>query len=364
MQDNIIEISQLTKQYGDQMVLESLNLSIKNGEFITLLGPSGCGKTTLLRLLSGFETPDSGEILLNHQNITQQPPEKRNIHIVFQQYALFPHMNVFDNIAFGLSCKKLPTQIIKQRVLDIMRKVGLEGFAARKPAALSGGQQQRVAIARAVVNEPALLLLDEPFSALDYHLRKAMQIELKNLQRTLGITFVFVTHDQEEALSMSDRVVVMNHGKIEQMGKPRDIYEEPNNLFVAKFIGETNTFDTTVIKTIADKIEVEIAGEIVHFNNDAGYTQGDRLNIIIRPEDIRVWGYKEVEDKGDLLHGKVKNVIYKGSTVDLVVQLENGRTINATEFFDDDDEYLLYEIDEPVLVKWHAGWEVILPYEH
>ncbi len=360
----IIELKALSKAYGEQQALKSLDLEIQNGEFLTLLGPSGCGKTTLLRILSGFERPESGQILLNGKDITKLPPEQRHLNLVFQNYALFPHMNVFENIAFGLQCQKLPKQEIKERVETMMQRVQITEFSERKPHQLSGGQQQRVAIARAAVNEPLVLLLDEPFSALDYHLRKNMRIELKSLQRRLKITFIFVTHDQEEALSMSDRVVVMNHGKIEQIGKPRDVYEEPSNLFVAKFIGEVNIFNTSVLNVLEDKIEVEIAGDRLRFKNPQQFSKGDRINILFRPEDIEVFGANEIEDTGHLLHGHVSEVIYKGSTVDLVIQLENSEKIFATQFFDEANENLDYEIGEHVLIVWKPGWEVILPDEH
>lgn len=359
----IIELKALNKAYGEQQALRSLNLDIQNGEFLTLLGPSGCGKTTLLRLLSGFETPDSGQILLNGKDITHLAPEQRHLNLVFQNYALFPHMSVYENIAFGLQCQKRPKTEIKERVETMMQRVQIAEFAERKPHQLSGGQQQRVAIARAAVNEPLVLLLDEPFSALDYHLRKNMRIELKSLQRRLKITFIFVTHDQEEALSMSDRVVVMNRGRIEQIGNPRDLYEEPTNLFVAKFIGEANIFNTTVLDVAENKIEVDIAGDKLHFKNLKSFHKGDRINILFRPEDVEVFGTNEIEDKGDLLHGHVSEVIYKGSTVDLVIQLHNGETIFATQFFDEDNENLDYQIGERVLIAWKPGWEVILPDE-
>ncbi len=362
MQQPIIQLQNIAKSYGDQIALHPFDLTIYNAEFLTLLGPSGCGKTSLLRLLSGFETPDTGKILLNNQDITHVDPEQRHINMVFQNYALFPHMSVYDNIAFGLECQKVPSKEIHERVTEIMRRVKLDDLAHRKPKQLSGGQQQRVAIARAVINEPLVLLLDEPLSALDYHLRKTMRIELKALQRRLGITFILVTHDQEEALSMSDRVVVMNHGKIEQVGAPRDVYEEPKNLYVAQFIGETNIFNTPVLAKHDNKIEVEIAGDRVSFNTQQDLAIGQLVNILIRPEDIKVWGINEIEDKGDLLHGQVAEVIYKGSTVDLVVQLDNGRQVFASEFFDDDDENLDYKIGERVLIQWQPGWEVILPH--
>jgi spermidine/putrescine transport system ATP-binding protein len=357
----IIQLNNLSKSYGEQAAIHSLNLDIYNGEFLTILGPSGCGKTTLLRLLAGFETADEGSILLNKKVITHLPPEKRHINMVFQNYALFPHMSVYDNIAFGLKCQKVDKAAIEQRVKEIIKRVGLEHLARRKPRELSGGQQQRVAIARAIVNEPLVLLLDEPFSALDYHLRKKTRIELKALQRRLNITFILVTHDQEEALSLSDRVVVMNHGDIEQVGTPRDIYEEPKSLYVAQFIGEANIFKSPVFSLENNKIEVEIAGHRIHLNNKYNFKVNDIVNIVMRPEDIEVWGLNEVEGNEERLRGIVSEVIYKGSTVDLVVTLENGQQLFVTEFFDEDDENLEYEMGEAVYIQWKRGWEVLLP---
>jgi len=240
MKQTLLSLRNLTKQFDGKKVLDSLDLEILDGEFITLLGPSGCGKTTLLRMMAGFEHADAGTITLSGQDLTHTPPENRPLNTVFQNYALFPHMSVFDNVAYGLKMEKRPKDEIQQRVIDALTMVQLEDFAKRKPHQLSGGQQQRVAIARAVIKRPKLLLLDEPLSALDYKLRRTMQIELKRLQRELGITFVFVTHDQEEALSMSDRVVVLKDGQIQQLGTPREVYERPANLFTARFVGETN----------------------------------------------------------------------------------------------------------------------------
>lgn len=363
MNNNLIEIKGVSKHFHNHLVLDDIYLEIKNGEFLTLLGPSGCGKTTLLRLLAGFELPDKGSIWLKDKNITHTPPEIRSVNMVFQSYALFPHMTVYENVAFGLRCQKLSKEIIDQRVTSALSMVKLSDFAWRKPSQLSGGQQQRVAIARAVVNQPLFLLLDEPFSALDYSLRKNMRIELKEIQRSLGITFVFVTHDQEEALQMSDRIVVMNHGIIEQIGRPRDVYEEPADLFVAKFIGEANIFETVISKSTEKTVEVLIEGNTFHCQNKKQLQEGQLISVILRPEDIRVWGQREIKDSTDMLPGIVEKVIYKGSTVDLMVRLASGKLISASEFFDEDDEKLEYEVGEKVWVHWTSGWEVIIPHD-
>ena len=363
MNETIIELKGVSKTFGNYQALKETDLTIKHGEFITLLGPSGCGKTTLLRLISGFEKPDTGKIFISGRDVTDLPPEKRHLNMVFQSYALFPHMTVFENIAFGLRCKKVPQEKIKQRVMEALKMVKLDQLAERKPNQLSGGQQQRVAVARAVVNEPIVLLLDEPLSALDYNLRKNMQIELKQLQRRLGITFIFVTHDQEEALSMSDRVAIMDEGYIEQLGTPRDVYEEPNSLYVAEFIGETNIFEAEVLAIEENKIIVEVEGKQFKLSNKKGFKVGDKIYVIIRPEDVKTWGLSEVEadETKDMIPGIVEQVIYKGSTVDLLVRLPSGKKIAVTDFFDEDDEKLDYHSAEKVWMYWMSGWEVILP---
>jgi spermidine/putrescine transport system ATP-binding protein len=365
MNGNIIELKGVSKKFGDYQALHETTINIKNGEFITLLGPSGCGKTTLLRLISGFDTPDKGRVFIEDKDVTDLPPEKRHMNMVFQSYALFPHMTVYDNVAFGLRCKKVEPHEVHRRVLEVLKMVKLDQLADRTPHQLSGGQQQRVAIARAVVNEPIVLLLDEPLSALDYNLRKSMQIELKQLQRRLGITFIFVTHDQEEALSMSDRVAIMNEGYIEQLGTPKDIYEEPNSLYVADFIGEANIFTTDILETFENKLVIEIEGKKFILTNKRNLVAKQRVYVIVRPEDITVWGENELnhEEIKDMLPGTVEQVIYKGSTVDLLVRLPSEKKIFATEFFNEDDEKLDYHNTEKVWIDWIPGWEVVLPYE-
>lgn len=360
-----MELRGVYKSLHDHEILHDINLEVREGEFLTLLGPSGCGKTTLLRLISGFEDPTQGKIFIDNKDVSGLPPHQRHVHTVFQSYALFPHMTVFENVAFGLRCQKTPYTDIQTRVADVLKMVKLEKYAERKPNQLSGGQQQRVAIARAAVNRPRVLLLDEPLSSLDYRLRKTMQIELKQLQRTLGITFIFVTHDQEEALSMSDRVVVMQEGYIEQIGTPRQVYEDPANLKVATFIGEVNIFEATVSNTNGDRqVMVNILNKSrLAKSKRFSFQLGEKVHILIRPEDVRVWDHSEVDDTQDMFAGTVEEVIYKGTTVDLMVRLTNNQMIAATEFFDEDDDRLEYKLGEQVWVNWTPGWEVILPHE-
>lgn len=363
MNTNIIELKGVSKYYHNHPILQDIHLEVKNREFLTILGPSGCGKTTLLRLISGFETPSNGSILMNGKDVSNLPPHLRHVNTVFQSYALFPHLNVFDNVAFGLRCKHLPKKEIQQRVEEALRMVKLHDFATRKPHQLSGGQQQRIAIARAVVNQPLVLLLDEPLSSLDYRLRKNMQMELKQLQAQLGITFILVTHDQEEALSTADRVVVMNHGLIEQVGTPREVYEEPQNLHVAQFVGEVNIFKTKVHRADSQVIEVEIEEKPFTLKNTKNFTADQALYTLLRPEDLEVWGFNEVQEPENMYPAMVQQVIYKGSTVDLILKLKTGTQILATQFFNEDDEKLDFRPGEPVWVYWHTGWEVILADE-
>jgi spermidine/putrescine transport system ATP-binding protein len=361
---SVVELRGVYKTIHDHEILHDINLEVREGEFLTLLGPSGCGKTTLLRLISGFEEPSAGSVLIDNQEVNDLSPAERHVHTVFQSYALFPHMTVFENIAFGLRCQKTPQAEINSRVSDVLKMVKLEKYAERKPSQLSGGQQQRVAIARAAINRPRVLLLDEPLSSLDYRLRKTMQIELKQLQRTLGLTFIFVTHDQEEALSMSDRVVVMQEGYIEQIGTPRQVYEEPKSLNVAKFIGEVNIFNGEII-ALHDQhqVMVQILDKQRLAKTKREFAIGEQIHLLIRPEDVRVWGQNKIQDTEDMLAGTVEEVIYKGTTVDLMVRLANQQLIAATEFFDEDDDRLEYKIGEAVWINWTPGWEVVLPHE-
>ncbi|WP_421858717.1 spermidine/putrescine ABC transporter ATP-binding protein PotA [Marinobacter salarius] len=360
MKETLLSLKNVSKAFDDKTVLNSLDLDILDGEFITLLGPSGCGKTTLLRLMAGFEQPDTGAVSLSGHDITHAAPEHRPLNTVFQNYALFPHMSVYDNVAYGLKMEKRPRGEIRQRVDEVLAMVQLQDFARRKPHQLSGGQQQRVAIARAVVKRPQLLLLDEPLSALDYKLRRTMQVELKRLQRELGITFVFVTHDQEEALSMSDRVVVLKDGAIQQLGTPREIYERPANLFTARFVGETNLFPGYLTSVEDTGITLDILG-LSRTLQKPGFAlrKGEQVNVLLRPEDIRVLAPED--EKG--LAGRIVERNYKGSTLDSVIHLEDGTEVLASEFFDEDDPAFDYKLGEPVRVSWVDGWEWLLPVE-
>lgn len=361
MTQTLLSLSNLTKQFDGKTVLDALDLDIFDGEFITLLGPSGCGKTTLLRLMAGFEHPDDGRITLAGEDLTHTPPEHRPLNTVFQHYALFPHMTVFDNVAYGLKMEKRPAAEIRERVNDALAMVQLEEFGRRKPQQLSGGQQQRVAIARAVVKRPRLLLLDEPLSALDFKLRRTMQVELKRLQRELGITFVFVTHDQEEALSMSDRVVVLKDGRIQQLGTPREVYERPANLFTARFVGETNFFPGTVTTVNGEDIEVDVFGLNRRLRKPSfPVAPGQPVHVLLRPEDIRVL---EPSDDTHGVPGRIVERNYKGSTLDSVIHLDDGTEVLASEFFDEDDPAFDYRLGEPVRVSWVDGWEWLLPEE-
>ena len=329
----IIELKNITKSFDGEVVLDNISLDIYDNEFITLLGPSGCGKTTTLRIIGGFETPDSGDVIFMGEDIKDVPPYKRNVNTVFQRYALFPHLNVFENVAFSLREKKVPKDEIRRKVTEMLTLVALKGFEKRSVTSLSGGQQQRVAIARALVNQPKVLLLDEPLAALDLKLRKDMQVELKNIQKATGITFVFVTHDQEEALSMSDTVVVMSEGRIQQIGTPVDIYNEPTNAFVADFIGESNILDGVMLE---DR-KVSFAGHIFDCV-DVGFEKREPVDVVVRPEDVDIVS----EEKG-MLRGVVTSVTFLGVHYEIIVDINGFKwMIQTTDFVDVDEHIGLY----------------------
>ncbi len=328
--DKIIELRNITKSFDGEVVLDNISLDIYDNEFITLLGPSGCGKTTTLRLIGGFETPDSGDVLFMGERINDVPPHKRNVNTVFQRYALFPHLNVFENVAFPLRERKVPRAEIEERVEEMLAMVALKGFEHRSVTSLSGGQQQRVAIARALVGKPRVLLLDEPLAALDLKLRKDMQQELKNIQKATGITFVFVTHDQEEALSMSDTIVVMSEGRIQQIGTSLDVYNEPQNAFVADFIGESNIVDGVML---ADR-SVSFSGHTFQCV-DGGFGKNEPVDVVVRPEDVDI----VPEEKG-MLRGVVTSVTFMGVHYEVIVDIGGFKWMIQTTDFVDVDEHI------------------------
>lgn len=315
----LIQFRNIVMSFQDQLVLKNINLDIEEKEFVTLLGPSGCGKTTLLRILGGFLEPTEGKVIFDGVDIAKLPPHKRELNTVFQKYALFPHMNVYENIAFGLKIKKMSRDVIEQKVMKMLKLIGLEGYEKKNVTLLSGGQQQRVAIARALVNEPKVLLLDEPLGALDLKLRKEMQYELKRIQQEVGITFIFVTHDQEEALTMSDKIVVMRDGTIQQIGSPQDIYNEPANRFVADFIGESNIIPARMTKDFK-----------VRFDNhefdcdDQGFEPNEAVDVVIRPEDLDI-----VPEAEGMMTGSVDSVLFKGSQYEVIVETVPGTSVTV-----------------------------------
>ena len=329
----VIDLKNISKQYDGETVLHDINLYIRDKEFVTLLGPSGCGKTTTLRIIGGFETPDEGKVLFEGKEINDLPPNKRHINTVFQKYALFPHLNVYENIAFPLRIKKTPENEIKERVTEMLKMVALSGFENKDVSTMSGGQQQRVAIARALISHPRVLLLDEPLGALDLKLRKDMQVELKNIQQRIGITFIYVTHDQEEALSMSDTIVVMADGEIQQIGTPTDIYNEPKNAFVADFIGESNIIDGIMLSDY----NVRFAGHT--FNClDKGFEKNEQVDVVIRPEDVDV-----VEPEKGMLTGQVSAVTFKGVHYEIIVDIKGFKwMIQSTDYVAPDQFIGLY----------------------
>ncbi len=309
--NKIIELKNISKAFDGELILDNISLDIHDNEFITLLGPSGCGKTTTLRLIGGFEHPDEGDIMFMGQRINDTPPHKRNVNTVFQKYALFPHLNVFENVAFPLRERRVPKKEIQEKVHQMLDLVMLSNFADRRVTSLSGGQQQRVAIARALINHPKVLLLDEPLGALDLKLRKDMQQELKKIQKSTGITFIFVTHDQEEALSMSDTVVVMSEGKIQQIGTPADVYNEPVNAFVADFIGESNIIDGVMLENYS----VSFSGHTFQCL-DTGFAKGEPVDVVVRPEDVDI-----VPEEQGMLRGVVTAVTFMGVHNEIIVDI-------------------------------------------
>ncbi len=331
--DVVISLTDVSKAFDGETVLDHINLEIHDKEFVTFLGPSGCGKTTTLRIIGGFESPDTGDVFFDGKSVIDVPPHKRPVNTVFQRYALFPNLNVFENVAFGLRLKKRPEDEIKQRVTEMLSLVNLKNFEKRHIATLSGGQQQRVAIARALINEPEVLLLDEPLGALDLKLRKDMQTELKNIQTKTGITFIYVTHDQEEALSMSDTVVVMAEGRIQQIGTPTDIYNEPVNAFVADFIGESNIIDGIML----DDYKARFSGATFKCL-DCGFEKLEKVDIVIRPEDVDV-----VPPEKGMLRGVVSSVTFKGVHYEIIVDIGGFKwMIQTTDYVAPDELIGLY----------------------
>ena len=367
----VVELRQVCKDFGRHRALTDLSLTVADGEFLSLLGPSGCGKTTILRLIGGFESCTSGDLLIDGRSMDRVPPERRAVNTVFQNYALFPHLSVYDNVAFGLRMARQARAEIDRAVTEALALVQLAGMEHRRPTALSGGQQQRVAIARAIINRPRVLLLDEPLSALDHRLRKQMQRELKQLQRTLGITFILVTHDQDEAFAMSDRVVVMQAGQVEQIGTPMEIYEEPVNLYVARFVGDINVLDGEIeARPATATYRARVEGVTVSLKSRRDLQPGQPIHILLRPEDFRLELEQDMAASENLsakfeqarLKGTVRRVFYHGATYDVEVDLASGTRIQVTEFFDDDSDSLYFKPGDQVALGWHQGWEVVLPH--
>ncbi|MXV18531.1 polyamine ABC transporter ATP-binding protein [Deinococcus xianganensis] len=333
---------------AETRVLDDIDLDIRRGEFFSLLGPSGCGKTTLLRILAGFEQPDAGAVLIGGQDMTGVPPHRRDVNTVFQSYALFPHMTVQDNVAFGLRMKGVPAAQIRGRVMQALERVRIADFAARRPDQLSGGQRQRVALARAIVNEPQVLLLDEPLSALDLKLRKELQVELANLQETLGMTFVFVTHDQEEALVMSDRIAVMNRGRVEQLGRAEELYERPRTAFVANFLGSSNLIPGTVLTVDGHEATVQTEHGPLRTTHGAGLRPGQSVTLSVRPEKLRM--ERDDETEGNEIRARVDDIVYTGAENQYLLQaggqqlvaFQLNADIGADEDFDYDEQVALY----------------------
>lgn len=341
MKKVIVRLENFGKNYGKKEVIKNINLEVFEGEFLTLLGSSGCGKTTILRSISGLDVPTCGKIYIDGEDVTNLEPPMRQVNTIFQNYALFPLMTIYDNIAFGLRMKKVDEDEIKKRVNEMLELVHLKGYENRYPRDLSGGEQQRVSLARGLINKPKVLLLDEPLSALDLKLRKKMQIELKLLQRKLGITFIYVTHDQDEALSMSDRIVVLKNGKIEQIDSPNDIYDKPNSLYVAEFIGDANVFNSRIVN-VSEKFIYLDNGMVANVNGD--YQKGDLVDVVIRPENIKI--SKELK-KENSLFGIVKELIYDGSSTKLIFKIDK-QMVKVVVFGNDKS----YNVGQEINLYW------------
>lgn len=341
--DTILDLENITKIFDGMKVIDNISIRIKKGEFLTILGPSGCGKTTTLRIIAGFENPSSGNVILENEHVENKPPHERNVNTVFQNYALFPHMTVSDNISYSLRIKKMKKMEIAKRVKDMLSLIKLDGFEKRRPDQLSGGQKQRVAIARALINKPKILLLDEPLGALDLKLRKEMQIELRKLQKSLGITFVYVTHDQEEALNMSDRIVVMNNGAIEQIGTPQQVYEKPITKFVAGFIGESNLIKANIEKIQENETLLKINDDIVKVKNNT--IKNENFLILVRPENVK---YSTTRREFSI-RAVVKEYSYSGALIKIIALLSDGQEILI---YDYDKKKLLPEIGNDIWIFW------------
>lgn len=354
MKKVIVKLENFSKSYGEKEIIKDINLEVYEGEFLTLLGSSGCGKTTILRSISGLDYPTSGKVYIDGEDVTNLEPPKRQVNTIFQNYALFPLMTIEENIAFGLKMKKIPKDEIKKRVDAMLELVHLEGYEKRKPKELSGGEQQRVSIVRGLINNPKVLLLDEPLSALDLKLRKKMQIELKQLQKKLGITFIYVTHDQDEALSMSDRIVVLREGKIEQIGSPVEVYENPDSLYVADFLGEANVFNGCIVSIEGSKSIVRTHNkDIVIFNND--FLEGNEVNIVVRPENIKL---TRTERKNNCFEGKIIEQIYDGAFTKILIKV--GKSIVKSLISGNDK---LYKTGEEIYLYWTIEDAIILGSE-
>lgn len=357
----MVKLVDVVKSYSGEKdaAVKGISLDIKGGEFLTILGPSGCGKTTTLRIIAGFENADSGSVLIDNKDVSSKAPYERNVNTVFQNYALFPHMDVFDNVAFGLTLKKLPKEDIDEKVTDMLKTVQMEGYEHRMPDQLSGGQKQRVAIARAIVNNPKVLLLDEPLGALDLKLRKQMQLELKHLQKKLGITFVFVTHDQEEAMTMSDRICVMNNGRIQQTGTPEEIYDKPKTKFVADFIGDTNIFDGTVTDSTGNCAAVRISDGQAVTLRCRNANEGDRICFAIRPERLKL--KSSPENTGACIAASLKERTFIGSITRTILTLSNGSEIKISE--PAGEQFAFAKNAQAAYITWNPDDAVVIDHD-